>query len=674
MTSRHCLAATTASHSSQRPSLRLWIIPWLLQLQLLLLLAMTSASSAQQLCPQLCRCVARHVDCSNASLARIPSPLPPDAESLDLSSNQLAALSTEQLPVMRSVRYLKLDDNTISELFTNAFAKFPALYELQLKSNRISNIQDGAFKGLDQLRILNLQNNRLSRLDKGVLSYLRLDALYLNYNAFQDLSMIHFDDVITSELHLDGNDLSLLQRADLDQLSGSVKHFNLSFNRRSLVIDDQTFNDFNFSSISLTYNGLNDFSFLQHVTTSVLDLTGNDQLDVASLQLFSSLSSVEELYLDNCGISEITAECLRHLTSLRVLHLSRNDIKALPLDVFSNNPSLQEVKLSYNQISSVTSSFLSHTPQLQTIDLRYNKIQTLPESLRASFDALNDVILHGNPFHCNCELRWFRDWLQQSHIQATDAYTCHSPKAEYMIYKRPSEFSCSAPVITFISRDKLVAPGDDVYLSCSAEADPAPVVRFRSPFDAPEYKISPGNNKTNVRTFAAYSVPHIDAGKTGTYTCHAANSVGVTSASVHVTLASGTQPSSSRIADDATTQHSTTSSPPASEADDVTQTFTSDSDTSSVFAQTTEKPKSKLSNFHKIAIACGVGFVIALLVLVMYLTVLYAAKHRHRQRYVLYEKQHVHRLKAESVHAYSYRNKSGSLPGRDRTPNGIAEV
>ena len=50
---------------------------------------------------------------------------------------------------------------------------------------------------------------------------------------------------------------------------------------------------------------------------------------------------------------------------------------------------------------------------VQSLDIRGNKIQTLPRTI-ANINGSSELWISGNPYECNCDMIWMKDWLVDS--------------------------------------------------------------------------------------------------------------------------------------------------------------------------------------------------------------------------------------------------------------------
>ena len=108
---------------------------------------------------------------------------------------------------------------------------------------------------------------------------------------------------------------------------------------------------------------------------------------------------LEQLFLDNTGISDVDADWFTDLTSLTLLRLRNNAIETLPAGVFSKLTNLNELRLENNAISSLDAGIFDGLP-LTDLDLDDNALTQLPKNLFLNHpnpETLTSFDISGNP-------------------------------------------------------------------------------------------------------------------------------------------------------------------------------------------------------------------------------------------------------------------------------------
>ena len=663
-------------------------------------------SSAEKLnllpvyCPLACQCVrwsnGTNVNCADSQLLQVPSDLPPNIISLDMSQNDIndvTHMTSHIEDETETVTSLSLHGNNIKRVPSHAFRTFSNLVDLDLSLNRIERIASQAFASLYSLRTLNLSRNHLSHLKPEVLRNNQLlTSLDLSDNQVASLSDLNLRNIPLTSLDVSHNFIQHLQRDQLFPVMTSLKYFKLSNSQRPLSIDIDTFVGFNLQSIDLKNNQIIDFAFLNTLKTVNLTLDGNT-VSMTSLQGIIMLQYVEHLSLSNCSIRDVTRADLASLQQVRSLDLSRNNLRSLPEDVFSQCCSqLQFLNIAHNRLRSISPHLFRNLHSLTNLDVSFNQIQTFDTSLQNVFDVVTTLALRGNPLHCNCELVWLRRWLDERDVSTNEGLDCHSPHWRRFIETKEVDLLCSPPQITYISPNSSVTAGEEVMLSCQARGDPAPVVQFEGPVTSTEYTVLPSQNKSSLVTFAAVAFGSEDS----LYECRASNVAGNASSFVYVTVvANTTSQTTTSSDDDVTTVAAATPAPPenlhlntttsqiadvTSRSNDVTQSR-DDSSLESAEATTSDEfpaeVTSKNSKFYKLIIAVCAALFIALVFVIVYVILRRAVKRSARKRYAVYREQRAkeRQKRHERAQGRSYKSRMSLLENKPEVEtNGVAHV
>ncbi|XP_047457964.1 matrix-remodeling-associated protein 5-like [Mugil cephalus] len=126
----------------------------------------------------------------------------------------------------------------------------------------------------------------------------------------------------------------------------------------------------------------------------ILKLSYNKLREIASSLTFSGLTSLLRLYLDHNLLQHIHPRALLQLPSLRLLRLQGNRLHQLHPHTLCT-------------LSLLNTYYFS---TLRHLDLSNNSLATLPKDTLATAPLLETLVLHANPWSCDCRMNWFLSW------------------------------------------------------------------------------------------------------------------------------------------------------------------------------------------------------------------------------------------------------------------------
>ncbi|GLV32826.1 uncharacterized protein CBL_00467 [Carabus blaptoides fortunei] len=316
----------------------------------------------------------RHLTIHNSSLAVVEesslSSIGKMLTQLDVSQNSLGTVPSMSLRNLHHLLILNMNHNRISSLHARAFNGLDTLEILTLYENKISNVDPAAFLGIEKkLKRLNLGGNELTAIPQKALS--TLDTL--------------------KKLEMQENKITKIEEGDFEGMR-------------------------NLDSLGLAHNHLKEiparvFSHLSLLNS--LELDGNAIVHIHPEAFFGLEENLQYLRLGDNNIHTIPADALRRLHRLRHLDLRSNNISVILEDAFAGfGDSITFLNLQKNDIKMLPPMCFENLNSLETLNLQNNKLTHIPEEIMEPImDTLRVVDIMDNPLVCECELRWYRDWL-----------------------------------------------------------------------------------------------------------------------------------------------------------------------------------------------------------------------------------------------------------------------
>nr|ANG08886.1 toll family protein 7 [Oncopeltus fasciatus] len=276
-----------------------------------------------------------------------------DFKTLDIESGNM-----KQVPVDGTLRLrMRCSDALIpSPLASRTFFRLHYLEELSITNCKILEIPTDTFDGLRELKILRINTN----------------------NADWGLGK-------TLEMTVDSFD-GLKQLQTLELVRSNVRR-----------VPDNVFCTLgNLQTINYTRNSIRDLDSIGFVSkrareaaTTVARVECSGGMDLRALDLsyneirtlgegsgISGLRRLQNLYLQNNQISEISSDAFSGLASLRVLNLSSNRLETLPEGLFAGNRDLSAIHLQNNSLYELARGIFHRLEQLIILDLSSNQLNS----------------------------------------------------------------------------------------------------------------------------------------------------------------------------------------------------------------------------------------------------------------------------------------------------------
>lgn len=294
----------------------------------------------------------------------------------------------------------------------------------------------------------------------------------------------------------------------------------------------------------------------------ILDLTGSllRELPKDAFRLVN-LINLHKLFLRDCGIEDLHKEAFRGLAilieldlsgnrihtlhpgtfrenvRLRILSLSRNPIQKLDDGLFSNLTFLQTVELSGCQLSHVGRKTFVNVPHLKMLALDGNNLTTMKVETLESLHMLGGLVLHNNPWNCDCHLQEFRDWTISLKLYAQPTACSEPPLLHGKLWSELSsdDLACKPQIIYPPSGRSIEVDGGNVTLACRVMGNPIPEVHWvfnsriignysRRTYGDQRYIVTDSISSTRWVNLTVTNVRNQDRGD---YTCVAKSNGGV---------------------------------------------------------------------------------------------------------------------------------------------------
>ena len=239
--------------------------------------------------------------------------------------------------------------------FPNFFYKLssltPSLTHLFFNDNNLSNLKRNHFRGIETLQHLHLSNNRINFIHPNSFKNLaHLQKLVLTRNPLGRVSSRAY---LPKSLHT-------LSMADSDRFVINEQSQLLFKNLPGLRSISLRNNHFNFRRTNLS-------------------------------RLFLAFENLTELNLHGTRFKKSEMMHFKHLKSMTTLILTKNQIKDSNRDDFSSMVgTLKELHLGSNQITTIN-------------------VTSLPNEI---WIHLEKIELSNNPWSCDCEIIWLKNWLK----------------------------------------------------------------------------------------------------------------------------------------------------------------------------------------------------------------------------------------------------------------------
>lgn len=193
---------------------------------------------------------------------------------------------------------------------------------------------------------------------------------------------------------------------------------------------------------------------------------------------FRGLQILIELDLSGNRIHTLHPGIFRDNVRLRLLYMSQNPITKLEDGLFTNMTYLQTVDMSECHLSHIGHKTFINVPTLQHLILNGNNLVHMKVSAVQPLHRLASLVLHNNPWRCDCHLKAFRDWTIEKNLYVQPTSCAEPPHLAGRFWADiPStDFACKPQILYPPQGTIIEAAGDEVHLSCRVSGNPTPDV------------------------------------------------------------------------------------------------------------------------------------------------------------------------------------------------------
>lgn len=297
---------------------------------------------------------------------------------------------------------------------------------------------------------------------------------------------------------------------------------------------------------------LKNISFIHYPYVRNLFLQ-NNSIKTIQPNAFSSLDYLVKIDLSNNQLVNIPSAALEVVArTLTQLILSGNRIQVLYKHVFMPLSNLQLLDLNGNSISKIDTNAMVGLKSLQVFKLRYNQLSSLPSDAFDEFRGkLQKVQLYDNRWTCDCNMRWLRQWINDTdeNVWMAQGYyiRCDSPsivKDKDLASIPMDELACEVMMKSSSSTEDLVK-GDNATLLCKYTSVPDVEAKWLRnndiidvARDAQKYNVSSSTvdsrgEKTQVSELKIFNFQYADIAR---YECFVQNILGAKKTEYKLTL------------------------------------------------------------------------------------------------------------------------------------------
>nr|XP_054748561.1 toll-like receptor 3 [Lytechinus pictus] len=348
--------------------------------------------------------------------------------SISLSKNDISSIPENVFHFLTRLRKLFLSENKIQVISPRSFNNMSSMKQLHLDGNAIVQLNTlGIWE--PPLRSLSLGNNLLHEIPSKVFIGLgSLIYLTLHFNSIRIIYHDSFDGLNSLELlNLNGN--SLINPPRFGAIP-TLRNLYLSSSGINSLDPENTFTGLNVLSelrLDKNYLHISDLWINERNISTFRNLTKLKHLDLSANNLiqseipsgcFEGLYNLEMLNLQGMSLPKLDQDLLKGLSNLEMLSLENNELKDIHPETFRDQGKLFSLYLGRNPIAGLDDNVFAQTKKISLLSLHKTNIEVITEkALGPIIPSLSTLDLSNKELSCNCENKWFRNWMQNSSVE-----------------------------------------------------------------------------------------------------------------------------------------------------------------------------------------------------------------------------------------------------------------
>ncbi|CAH1277152.1 LRFN5, partial [Branchiostoma lanceolatum] len=238
--------------------------------------------------------------------------------------------------------------------------------------------------------------------------------------------------------------------------------------------------------------------------------------------------SFTTIKFNNNQIVQIEAGAFMIFHRSEHLSLANNVLTTFPWAALKKSSFLTSLDLKNNKLVSAPGSALQGLRLLREFDIRNNRFATLPNSFFRYNKQLQKVYFGGNPWRCDCDNNWLRQYAEEKEnvVQDEERMACNEPSdLEGMLAMAipKSTFECIPPInkVTHYPEEFSLMEGQAAFMTCNASGQEPLAVQWLDPQKKPvvTQRFSDRVQVTGGKDALLLTVKHLKMEDMPGYTC-----------------------------------------------------------------------------------------------------------------------------------------------------------